>query len=73
MRYAKTLAAAIVVSSAATAVHAQEMVRISDLSWTGAKAIGHVIKAVIDGPLGSEAEIVEGLSDQSIVARDGQG
>jgi len=75
MRYAKTLAApvaalaaAIVVSFAATTAHAQEKVRISDLSWTGAKAIGHVIKAVIDGPLGSEAEIVEGLSDQSIVA-----
>ena len=25
---------------------AQENVRISDLNWTGAKAIGHVIKAV---------------------------
>ncbi len=47
---------------------AQEKVRISDLSWTGAKAIGYVIKAVIDGPLGSEAEFVEGLSDQQIVA-----
>ena len=47
---------------------AQDKVRISDLNWTGAKAIGHVIKAVIEGPLGSEAEIVQGLSDQAIVA-----
>lgn len=43
-------------------------VTISDLTWTGAKAIGHVIKAVIEGPLDSEAEIVEGLSDGSVIA-----
>lgn len=43
-------------------------VAISDLSWTGAKAIGHVILAVIEGPLGSEAEIVSGLSDGSVIA-----
>ncbi len=47
---------------------AQEKVRISDLNWNGAKAIGYVIKAVIDGPLGGEAEVVAGLSDQAIVA-----
>ena len=43
-------------------------VTISDLTWTGARAIGHVIKAIIEGPLGSEADIVEGLSDGSVVA-----
>ena len=61
-------AAAVAASLLATGAHAQEKVAISDLSWTGAKAIGHVIKAVIEGPLGSEAEIVEGLSDQAIIA-----
>ena len=68
MRNVKALAAAVAVSFAATAAQAQEKVTISDLSWTGAKAIGHVIKAVIEGPLGSEAEIKQGLSDQAIVA-----
>ena len=60
-------AAAAVFFTAASA-QAQEKVAISDLSWTGASAIAHVIKAVIDGPLGSEAEIVQGLSDQAIIA-----
>ena len=64
----KALAAATAVVFLATAVHAQEKVTISDLNWTGAKAIAHVIKAVIEGPLGGEAEIIEGLSDQAIVA-----
>ena len=63
--HATAAAAALLLANAA---QAQEQVRISDLSWTGAKAIGHVIKAIIDGPLGSEAEIVEGLSDQAIIA-----
>lgn len=60
------LATALVFS--ASAVQAQEKVAISDLSWAGAKAIGHVLAAVINGPMGSEAEIIEGLSDANIVA-----
>ncbi len=60
------LVLALILSS--SSAFAQEKVRISDLSWTGAKAIGYVIKAVIDGPLNSEAEVVQGLSDQQIVA-----
>ena len=51
-----------------TGVHAQEKVTISDLNWTGAKAIAHVIKAVIEGPLDSEAEIIPGLGDFIIIA-----
>jgi len=43
-------------------------VTIGDLTWDGATAIGHVIQAVINGPLDSEAEIVEGLSDGSAIA-----
>ena len=66
LRLTSILALALTLASAG--VQAQELVRISDLSWTGAKAIGYVIKAVIDGPLGSEAEIVEGASDQQVVA-----
>lgn len=46
---------------------AGEKVMISDLSWTGAKVIGHIIKAVINGPLNSEAEIVQGLSDGNLI------
>ena len=54
--------------SASAAVAADEKVTISDLTWTGARAIGYVIQAVINGPLGSEAEIVSGLSDGSVIA-----
>lgn len=60
-----TAALSLVLAGGASA---QQKVAISDLNWTGAKAIAHVIKAVIEGPLGSEAEIIEGLSDQSIIA-----
>ena len=56
--------------SLATASNAadDETVAISDLTWTGGVAISHIIEAVINGPLGSEAKIVEGLSDGSIIA-----
>ncbi|MEM6305158.1 MAG: glycine betaine ABC transporter substrate-binding protein [Pseudomonadota bacterium] len=68
MNLIKNLAASTALALVATtAVHAQQKVAISDLNWTGAKAIAHVIKAVIEGPLGSEAEIIEGLSDQAII------
>ncbi len=60
------LVAALVLST--NVVHAQEKVAISDLSWIGAKAIGNVLAAVINGPLGSEAEIIEGFSEQAVVA-----
>ncbi len=68
MKHLKSVAAAAALLLMTASAQSQELVRISDLSWTGAKAIGHVIKAVIDGPLNSEAEIVQGLSDQAIVA-----
>lgn len=67
MKLMTTLTAAGALSIAAVGASAQEKVAISDLNWTGAKAIAHVIKTVIEGPLGSEAEIVEGLSDQAII------
>ncbi|WP_424987507.1 glycine betaine ABC transporter substrate-binding protein [Microbulbifer sp. S227A] len=43
-------------------------VTIGDLTWTGTSAIGHVIEAIINGPLESEAVIVSGLSDGSVIA-----
>ncbi|MEO0944523.1 MAG: glycine betaine ABC transporter substrate-binding protein [Pseudomonadota bacterium] len=67
MKLMKTLTAVAALTVGATGASAQERVAISDLNWTGAKAIAHVIQAVINGPLNSEAEIVEGLSDQAII------
>lgn len=63
-----TLYTAIALGSVSTTYAADAKVAISDLTWTGAKAIGYVIQAVIEGPLDSEAEIVKGLSDGSIIA-----
>ena len=69
MNRMKFLLAALVFSLGATPALAQgAKVTISDLTWTGAQAIGHVIQAVIEGPLDSEADIVEGMSDGSVVA-----
>ncbi|HAR53706.1 glycine betaine ABC transporter substrate-binding protein [Roseovarius nubinhibens] len=63
------LAGAMLLSSGASVMAAEDAtVAIGDLTWTGAQAIGHVIQAVIEGPLGSEAKIVAGLSDGSIIA-----
>lgn len=47
---------------------AQQKITISDLTWKGAEAIAHVIKAIVEGPLDSEAEIVSGFSDGSLIA-----
>lgn len=60
-------ATALCVASMASAQDAS--VKIGDLTWTGARAIGHVIEAVIEGPLDGEAEIVSGLSDGSVIAQ----
>ena len=68
MKLMKTLTAVAALTVGATGASAQERVAISDLNWTGAKAIAHVIQAIINGPLNSEAEIIEGLSDQAIIS-----
>jgi len=62
------LGLALALSATGAAQAAGAKVTISDLNWTGAKAIANIIKAVIEGPLGSEAEIIAGLSDQSIIS-----
>ncbi len=66
--YVKRVLLAAALAVCASGVQAQERVAISDLSWAGAKAIGHVLAAVINGPMDSEAEIISGLSDANIVA-----
>lgn len=71
MKFAKHLiaGAAISMASMSGSMAAEDAtVTIGDLTWTGATAIGHVIKAVIEGPLDSEAVIVDGLSDGSVIA-----
>jgi glycine betaine/proline transport system substrate-binding protein len=70
MKFFRTLAASAVllIGSASAASAADPKVTISDLTWTGAKVIGYVIEAIINGPMDSEAEIKQGLSDGSVIA-----
>ena len=66
----KNLLKSAVVAAAlfsATAVSAQEKVMISDPSWNGARAVGHVIKAIITGEMGGEAEILTGMNQQPVI------
>ena len=66
MKKISTLAAAALLASTSMSF-AQEKVMLPDLSWNGAKAIGHVLKAIITGPMGSEAEIVSGMNQQPVI------
>ncbi|GMG83140.1 glycine betaine ABC transporter substrate-binding protein [Paralimibaculum aggregatum] len=59
--------AAIALLAGTSLAGAQEKVMISDLSWNGARAIGHVLAAVINGPMGSQAEIVTGMNQQPVI------
>ena len=66
----KNLLKSAVVAAAlfsATAVSAQEKVMISDPNWNGARAVGHVIKAIITGQMGGEAEILTGMNQQPVI------
>ena len=58
MKFAKYLLTGATVSLASKSIADDATVTIGDLIWTGATAIGHVIKAIIEGPLNSEADIV---------------
>ena len=58
------LSAALLSSGAAMA---QEKVMISDPSWNGARAVGHVIKAIITDQMGGEAEILTGMNQQPVI------
>ncbi len=46
---------------------AQEKVSIAEPSWNGAKAIAHVLTAIINGPVGSEAEVLTGMNQQPVI------
>ena len=59
-------AAAIAVVTS-TGAFAQTKITIGAPAWTGADAIGAVIKAIIEGPLQGEAEIVPGMTDGNII------
>ena len=64
----KTLLTAAAITAAMTgASMAQEKVMISDPSWNGARAIGHVLAAIINGPMGAEAEILSGMNQQPVI------
>lgn len=69
MKLRTTLLTATALCAASMASAQDASVKIGDLTWTGARAIAHVIEAVIEGPLGGEAEIVSGLSDGSVIAQ----
>lgn len=58
------MGAALLVSGTATA---QEKVMISDPSWNGARAVGHVIKSIITNQMGGEAEILTGMNQQPVI------
>ncbi|MCO4797442.1 MAG: glycine/betaine ABC transporter substrate-binding protein, partial [Amylibacter sp.] len=63
----KILISLVFIISATTASAQDSKIAIADLTWTGATAIGHIIQAIITGPMGGEAEIIKGASDGSII------
>ena len=60
-RFASWLVAGAMVVSAGGAT-GQEKVAVASMGWPAAQVIAHVIKTVIENHLGSEAEIIEGVS-----------
>ena len=62
-----TLAASIVAIIAAGAAQSQEKVTISDFNWNGARAIANVLQAIITGPMGGQAEIIQGMNQAAII------
>lgn len=66
MKKLSTFAAAALLATTSL-VQAQEKITLPDLSWNGAKAIGHVLKAIIEGPMEGEAEIISGMNQQPVI------
>lgn len=62
-----TTLAAVALLASTSLVQAQEKITLSDLSWNGARAVGNVLKAIIEGPMGGEAEIISGMNQQPVV------
>ncbi|MDB2407514.1 glycine/betaine ABC transporter substrate-binding protein [Jannaschia sp.] len=61
-----TIAASLLALTAGTAA-AQDQVTISDLNWNGATAIANVLSAIIEGPMGSDADIVQGMNQAAVI------
>lgn len=70
MRLVKSLTAATVLSMAATPVLAAEKVNIGVPSWTGAQAIAHVLKEVVETRIGGQAGLVPGNNATIFQAMD---
>lgn len=64
--WTSTAAAAALALCAAPGI-AQEKITLSDLSWNGAQAIGHVLSAIIEGEMGGDAEIVSGMNQAAVI------
>lgn len=62
-----TKVAALALLASTSLASAQEKITLSDLSWNGARAVGHVLKAIIEGPMGGEAEIISGMNQQPVI------
>ena len=60
MKIVKSLVAALIVSLFATSAFSAEKVKIGDPGWPGAKAIAHLLQAVVKDKIGGEADIVPG-------------
>ena len=61
------MAACIVALTAASAAQGQEKITISDFNWNGARAIANVLQAIITGPMGGQAEIIQGMNQAAII------
>lgn len=66
MNVLKTTVAVTAMLAASSAV-AQEKITLSDLSWNGAQAIGHVLSAIVEGEMGGDAEIVSGMNQAAVI------
>ena len=67
MKHLLTAASVAALTLTGAAASAQEKITLSDLSWNGARAIGNVIVAIIEGPMGGDAEIVSGMNQAAVI------
>lgn len=67
MNMLKTTALATALAVTAAGVQAQEKITLSDLSWNGAQAIGHVLSTIIEAEMGGDAEIVSGMNQAAVI------
>ncbi|MEM7291608.1 MAG: glycine betaine ABC transporter substrate-binding protein, partial [Pseudomonadota bacterium] len=67
MKKILTATALSLVIAGSSLVQAQEKVSVAEPSWNGARAVAHVMTAIINGPLGSEAEVLVGMNQQPVI------